>query len=79
MHVFIPNDIEGLESFLQALKNTNLSEIQSKIRETDTCNSFNLRLPKFKIESTLNLVDPLKQVSFVNSSILGKLGKSEHR
>ena len=62
LQVFIPNDIDGLEDFLRALQSTELNEILRKIRKTDHCDSVDLRLPKFKIESTLNLVGPLKQV-----------------
>ena len=62
MQVFIPTEIEGLEGLLQAMRTTQLNKILSKIRETGPCDSLSLHLPKFKIESTFNLAEPLKQV-----------------
>ena len=62
MHVIIRNEIEGLEDLLQDLRNITIGGIRSKIQRPGHCDTLSVRLPKFKIESTLNLAEPLKRV-----------------
>ena len=62
MHVYIPHAIDGLDAFLRAYEqNSPVIESMVKASLTATCA---LRLPKFKIESNLNLKEPLKQVQY---------------
>ena len=58
MHIIIPKNIDGLEGLLQALQSTKLDDISISLR---SWYDVTLRLPKFKIESTLSLVEPLGQ------------------
>lgn len=62
MQVFIPFGTRGLEAFLQDFQNTTMAEIQSKICQIGRCEELQFGLPKFKIESTLKLEEPLQKV-----------------
>ena len=61
MHIIVPKKIEELERLLEDLQRTKLDDICKLVRNSRYYVA--LHLPKFKIESTLNLVEPLKQVT----------------
>ena len=63
MHVYIPKGKDGIHGLLHTLKNTSMHQIQGNIQEPGNCQKVRLSLPKFKIQSELNLVEPLKQVT----------------
>ena len=63
MQVFIPNRKDGLDTLIRGLNSTTLGELKKDIITPGNCEEVRLSLPKFKIESTLNLVQPLQQVS----------------
>ena len=71
MHLFIPQAIDGLDAFLRAFENGATERVtpttQSVLetipsRGTAGACGLELSLPKFKIQSTLNLSEPLKKV-----------------
>ena len=63
MHVIIPKHTFGLKRALKALKHMTMDDIRKKIRRPSLCETVKLHLPKFKIESTLDLAPPLMEVS----------------
>lgn len=63
MYVYVPEEIDGLDRLQRGLRHTSMDDIRGKIQQTSYCHQVALRMPKFKIESTLNLEEPLKQVS----------------
>ena len=67
LHVYVPRESNGLDSFLQALKNTSIDQIWGQIRKPGNCEKVHLSLPKFKIESEVRLFKPLKQVTSMQS------------
>ena len=60
MHIIIPKNIDGLEGLLEALQSIKLDDINKLLQKR--WRDVTLRLPKFKIESTLSLVEPLQRV-----------------
>ena len=64
MHVYIPNDIDGLDNLIDSLQNATLEQIRKHLRIPSLCEEVELRFPKFKIKSTWDLVEPLKKVAF---------------
>ena len=62
MHVIIPKQTFGLARVLKALKYTTMDGIRKNIKWPGNCEKVKLHLPKFRIESTLDLVQPLLQV-----------------
>ena len=63
MFVYIPNDVDGLDSLVQSLQNTTLDEIRKNLRTPSLCEEVELRFPKFKVKSTWDLMEPLKKVT----------------
>ena len=58
MIIILPNEIDGLSDVEKKLQNTSLSNIISQGYEQE----IELWLPKFKVESKLQLNDVLKEV-----------------
>lgn len=63
MHIIIPKHTFGLKRALRAMKNMTMDDIRRKIRKPSLCETVKLHLPKFKIESTLDLAKPLQEAS----------------
>ena len=68
MHVLIPKENQTLNGLRRALKITNMDAIRKNIRNAGNCDKVRLYLPKFKIESTHDLVQPLQKVRSVAHS-----------
>ena len=62
MHVIIPKQTFGLARVLKALRYTTMDDLRKNIKKPSLCEEVVLHLPKFKIESTLDLAQPLMQV-----------------
>jgi serine protease inhibitor len=58
MIVLLPNKIDGLRDLETKLANFSLASIPPMLRERKV----NLAMPKFKLESTIDLKDPLTAV-----------------
>ena len=67
MHVIIPKHTFGLKRTLKGLRNMTMDRIRGSLRKPGLCETVKLHLPKFKIESTLDLVQPLQQVSSIRA------------
>ena len=65
MHVYVPKEKSGLNDLLNSLKNTSMDQIRGRLTKPGNCEEVNLSLPKFKIESELKLLEPLKQVIII--------------
>lgn len=59
MFVLLPQKRDGLEQLAEKLKTVNLVDLSAKLVNDEVSVMF----PKFKVESTIDLVDKLKQVS----------------
>ena len=68
MHVYIPKAKDGLDELLQALKSTSMQQIRSNLVKPGNCEKVDLSIPKFKIQTELKLVEPLKKVKTTNLS-----------
>lgn len=64
MLVFVPDTVDGLPVLIEELSKVKIDEIVRKGYKREAL----LHLPKFKIESQMNLNEPLKKVSF-NSNL----------
>ena len=62
MQVIVPKQGSNLQDLIRALENTTMETIRQSIREPGLCEKVRLHLPKFKIKSTLSLVEPLRKV-----------------
>ena len=62
MQVIIPKQIFGLWRIIRALKYTTMDEMLKHVRKPGICEATKIYLPKFKIQSTLGLFNPLGQV-----------------
>ena len=62
MYVYVPAQKDGLELLQKGLGNSTMDHIRAKIEPEKACREVRLYLPKFKTESKLELVDPLKKV-----------------
>lgn len=62
MVIILPNAAEGLSALVEKLANVKIETI--RLRGLNVRQSANVRLPKFKIESSFLLDEPLKQVNF---------------
>ncbi|XP_021950951.1 leukocyte elastase inhibitor isoform X4 [Folsomia candida] len=58
MIILLPNEIEGLKDMEEKLKNFSLASIPSRLRER----KINLSMPKFTLESTIDLKGPLTAI-----------------
>ena len=67
MRVYVPKEKDGLDTFLQALKNKSVDHLRGQIKRPGNCEKLRLSLPKFKIQSDLDLVEPLKKVKSLRS------------
>ncbi|XP_017767977.1 PREDICTED: antichymotrypsin-2-like isoform X7 [Nicrophorus vespilloides] len=78
MVVILPNKIDGIDELQQKLTNYDLSKLTEGLYNTDVI----LSLPKFKIESTIDLNDPLKMVGleslFLHPNLTGLLEGNEN-
>ena len=68
MQVFIPKETSGLATLLRNLKSIGVNEIKEDLKRPGNCEKVRLHLPKFKIESTMNLAQPLQNVSSVRKT-----------
>lgn len=59
MVILLPNSIDGLKDLESKLNTFDMNSLASKFVERKT----HLLMPKFKLESTLDLKDPLIKVS----------------
>ncbi|CAG7825922.1 unnamed protein product, partial [Allacma fusca] len=62
MVIYVPFQINGLSIIVEGLKNSSLSKILQRLKPKPVVY---VSLPRFKVESTLFLVEPLKTVSVV--------------
>ena len=69
MHVYIPKAHDGLDEVLQALKSTSMERIRENLVKPGTCEKVELSLAKFKIQSELKLVDPLRKVKSCHDKV----------
>lgn len=60
MVVFLPREVDGLEEFEKSLTPEKLTEWLGKLSKQS--GSVDVEFPRFKMSSTLNLVDPLKAI-----------------
>ena len=67
MLIYVPKAKDGLKDFLLALKNTSMEQIRAQIQKPGNCEKLQLSLPKFRIQSELKLVEPLKKVKPMQS------------
>lgn len=63
MQVIIPDGNQGLSALLNGLKGIKVDDIRKNLKEPDPCEKVKLHLPKFKIDSKHDLVEPLKEVT----------------
>ena len=58
MLIFLPSDLDGLDSLLRTLSATQLDTCARSLEQR----GFHVSLPKFKLESTYDLIQPLKRL-----------------
>ena len=73
MQVYIPRETDGLDAFIHELKNVSMEDIRRNITTPGNCEEVHLRLPKFKIESSFNLVEPLRDVNTTTKTEISQL------
>lgn len=73
MYILYPYDVDGLATLAKEIK----PEILSKSLSQRTEKTINLRLPKFKFESTAELVEVLKLVRISTSKSIHSNLKSD--
>lgn len=62
MLIFVPNAIGGLKALVEGLAHYTIEDIRKNINN----DKIELYLPKFTIESTLSLNEPLSQVTSIH-------------
>jgi len=62
MIILLPNEKTGLKSLEDSLKTLKFSQISEQINEKSRLKNIVLNLPKFRIDSSLDLIDPLKKL-----------------
>ena len=67
MVIYVPNKISGLKKIQEGLKRFNISAITSRLQPGE---EVTVNMPKFKIESTLELSRPLQEVSPIKYHLL---------
>lgn len=60
--IVLPNEGQDLDRVIARMGNTEFESIMTGIDSESTKAKLNITMPKFKIESTTNLIDPLKKV-----------------
>lgn len=67
MVIVLPNTVNGLGQMIQKLDEINFN--YHAMEDDGWYSKVHLHLPKFKIESTLSLVEPLTQVSTYSENL----------
>lgn len=65
MIIIVPKEVNGLATLVEGLANYTIGNIVKETREQYDKEEVKLYLPKFKIESTLSLKEPLIKVIFI--------------
>lgn len=60
MIIIVPDVVDGIAALVKGLADYTIEDIKQKM----SFGAIEIHLPKFKMESTLSLDDPLKQVTF---------------
>lgn len=62
--IILPNKDNDIDELIQEMSGSDLTELVSLISGTPLLGWLNITLPKFKLDSRVSLVEPLKSVSF---------------
>jgi serpin B len=76
--IILPNENVNVNIAMQSITEYDLNQVMNGLESESTKANVNLTMPKFHFESTTNLIDPLKKVSSIQSSIINYSNQPFH-